>query len=67
MEIKTHIHFLIDKQDFKYVFIMPAGGTLGNAYDACFEVMQKILDMSQEAADKSKRQEEKGEPEDGKK
>jgi hypothetical protein len=54
MEVKTHVHFAIDKDERKYVFSLPAGGTLGEAYDAAYQVLEKILEMSKEAADKAK-------------
>jgi hypothetical protein len=57
MEIKTHIHFEVEKNERKYVFDMPAGASLGEAYDAVFEVLEKIVSMSKEAVDKSKRPE----------
>jgi len=67
MEVKTHINFEIEKSDRKYVFSMPAGGTLGEAYDSAFEVLQKLLDMSKEAAEKAKKVDSDKEKMDGKK
>jgi hypothetical protein len=54
MELKTHIHFEVEKTDRTYTFSMPVGGTLGEAYDAVYEVLEKILSLSREAADKVK-------------
>lgn len=54
MDVKTHVHFTIDKEDRKYVFSLPAGGTLGEAYDAAYQVLERVLEMSKEAAEKAK-------------
>ena len=61
MEIKTHINFETVKNERKYVFSMPAGGTLQEAYDSCNEVLKKLVDLSKEATEKAKKEAEKEE------
>ena len=47
----------IKKEDRKYVFMMPLGCPLGEAYDVCHETLQEIIKMSHELADRAKREE----------
>ena len=54
MEVKTHVHFSTEKDDLEYVFSLPAGGTLGGAYDALYQFLEKVTLMSKEATEKAK-------------
>ena len=62
MDMKTKVSMEIEKNsgDKKnlYVFMMDYGCPLGEAYDACHEVLEKIVKLSQEASDRAKRKEE---------
>lgn len=58
MEVKTYVHFSTQKEDTEYVFTLPAGGTLGGAYDSLYEFLEKVNAMSKEATEKAKRPEE---------
>jgi len=66
MEVKTQINFETVKGERKYIFSMPVGGTLGEAYDAAFEVLERLLTMSKEAAEKAKQVDKEKVEEDGK-
>lgn len=44
------INLEIEKNDNKYVFSMPIGAPLGEAYDAAFLVIREIIKMADEAA-----------------
>ena len=55
------VSFEITKGERTFVFSMPHGTPFGEAYDACFEVLNDIVKMSTEAADKAKREETKEE------
>ena len=50
---------LIEEKNGKtYVFSMPVGAPFGEAYDVAFEMLSKIVELSKNAADKMKREEE---------
>lgn len=44
----------IKKEDREYMFVMPQGAPCGEAYDACFEVLQEIIKMSERLAEQAK-------------
>lgn len=54
MEVRSCVQFDVVKESRTYSFIMPVGGSLGEGYDAAFQVLEKILEMSKNAADKAK-------------
>ena len=39
----------VTKTSSVYQFIIPVGSPLGEAYDACFEVLNSLVEMSKEA------------------
>ena len=58
MDLKTKISMEIvkgegDKKN-DYLFIMPYGCPLGEAYDACHEALARVVEMSQKAAEQAK-------------
>ena len=57
-EFKAHLKLEVEKEDRRYEFFMPIGSPLGECYDACFEVLQKITQAANDSVDKSKRPEE---------
>ena len=59
MELKTKVCIPVKKEDREYHFDMPYGCPLGEAYDVVHEVLQKIVELSRDAADKTKREEDK--------
>lgn len=49
MEIKQYHTLETLKDDFNFIFHMPAGASWGNAIDAAFEILQKINELSQKS------------------
>lgn len=49
MDIKQYHTLETLKDDFKFIFHMPAGASWGNAIDAAFEVLQKLHELSQQS------------------
>jgi alpha-D-ribose 1-methylphosphonate 5-triphosphate synthase subunit PhnI len=49
----------LEKNDKTFTFSMPLGCPIGEAYDATHEMLNELVLLSQEAADKAKRPEEK--------
>jgi len=54
MDQRGLISLEVKKGDNTFVFLMPIGAPLGEAYDAAFECLQEILGMSQRAAEQAK-------------
>jgi len=54
MDQKMMLHFEVKKNDRTYVLEVPMGASYGEAYDATFELLQGILELSKQAADKAK-------------
>lgn len=52
MEIKDIVSITIAKDKLTYSFNIPVGATLGEAFDACFECLNAILDMQKKAIQK---------------
>lgn len=55
MEIKSYIHFEVEKHDAKVTFVVPNGTQLGT----CFEVLQELLIKVKEIADNHAAEEQK--------
>jgi len=53
-ELKSSIIARIQKEDREYLFVMPHGAPCGEAYDACFEVLQEIIKMAERMAEQAK-------------
>lgn len=58
MDIISKIALEIQKEERVYRFEMPIGAPFGECYDAAFQCLNKIAEMSKEAADKVKPAEE---------
>jgi len=54
VEQKAVVNLEIKKGERTYVFTMPIGSPFGEAYDAAFNVLNEILEMSKKAADQAK-------------
>lgn len=54
MDQIAYVHLTVEKEGRKYMFMMPIGAPLGEAYDACFEALGEIIKISKEAADRAK-------------
>jgi hypothetical protein len=57
METKTHIILEVKKGDNTFSYHMPAGSPFGQAYDACFEILQKLIEYSHKATETLKQPE----------
>ena len=57
MDIRSHVVIEIKKEDHTFSFHMPLGAPFGKAYDAAYEVLQHIVDLSKKAADQAKQAE----------
>lgn len=58
MKIESRIEIIVEKNGNNYSFSMPTGVSYGETYDACFEALMKVAELSKDAAEKAKRQEE---------
>jgi hypothetical protein len=54
MNQKLYVHLEVEKDANKFVFSMPVGAPLGDAYNACFEALEEILKMAKTATEKMK-------------
>ena len=54
MDIKSHVIIEIKKDDHVFSFSMPLGAPFGKAYDAAYEVLHHIIDLSKKAAEQAK-------------
>lgn len=53
MEMKNCIEFVVTKGERAYTFHMPTGAPFGELYDAAFEMLNEVLRLAQEAAQKA--------------
>lgn len=53
-QLSSSIIARVQKEDREYLFVMPQGSPCGEAYDACFEVLQEIIKMSERLAEQAK-------------
>lgn len=51
METKTTVELTVQKNNRIYRFSMEVGSPFGEAYDAAFEVLKNICEMSRQAVD----------------
>jgi hypothetical protein len=54
MELKSVVVIETKKNDRIFQFSMPVGAPFGECYDACFEVLNKVVELSKEAAEAAK-------------
>ncbi len=55
MDTSLRVEMKIVKNEKIYIFSMPMGAPHGEAYDACFEALLAIHDLSKVAAEQAKR------------
>lgn len=53
-ELRSSIVARVQKEDREYLFLMPQGAPCGEAYDACFEVLQEIMKMAERLTEQAK-------------
>lgn len=51
MDLVSTVNMVIEKNGKKFTFIMPVGANWGESYDACFECLMKVLELSKQAAE----------------
>ena len=49
MNAKTQVTLEVTKGEHTFSFVMPLGCPLGVAYDACFEALRDIVELSKQA------------------
>lgn len=54
MDLKQVIKIEIEKKGHVFSFEMPVGVPLGLAYDCAFEVLQAVIEMSKQAAERAR-------------
>ncbi len=59
MNLKQKIVFEVTKNERVYQFVTEVNSPLGESYDACFAVLEKIVELSKTAASKAERVSEK--------
>lgn len=52
--IRTHVNIEVDKNDNRFVFMVPAGAPLGEAFDACMECLDMVSAWHKKAIEKAK-------------
>lgn len=57
MELSSVVVMTVKKGERNFELLMPMGAPYGEAYDAVFEMLGKIVELSKEAAEKAKRPE----------
>ncbi len=55
METSLRVEIKVIKNEKSYIFSMPMGAPHGEAYDACFEALLEISQLSKAAAEQAKR------------
>lgn len=53
MEMKNCVEFVVKKNEREYVFHLPQGAPFGEIYDATFEILNEVIRLAQEAAQKA--------------
>jgi hypothetical protein len=54
MNQKLAAHFEVEKNGRKYVLLVPNDAPLGELYDSLHEMLNGVVDMSKQAADRAK-------------
>ena len=54
MNQELKVIFEVDKNERKYLFSLPINAPLGEAYDACHEMLQEIMKQAQASVEKAK-------------
>lgn len=57
MDLSSRVILTVKKNDRVFELHMPMGAPYGEAYDAIFEMLGNIVELSKEAAEKAKRPE----------
>jgi hypothetical protein len=52
MDLKGYICLTVTKEERQYLFFVPQGAPYGEAYDCAFKALDKLSELSKEAADR---------------
>ena len=55
MELKSSVILEAKRNDYLFRLELPIGAPLGDAYEATWEMLSKIVSMAKESVDKSKK------------
>ena len=55
MELKSSVILETKRNDYVFRLELPIGAPLGDAYEATWEMLSKIVEMAKESVDKSKK------------
>jgi len=55
MELKSSVILETKRNDYTFRMELPIGAPLGDAYEAAWEMLSKIVEMARESVDKSKK------------
>ena len=55
MELKSSLILETKRNDYVFRLELPIGAPLGDAYEATWEMLSKIVDMAKESVEKSKK------------
>lgn len=51
---QKYVNLIVEKDGKNFVLLIPDGSKVGETYDACFQMLQRIIDIAQDALNKSK-------------
>lgn len=54
MELKSIVAIEVEKNERIFKLELPVGAPLGDAYEACWEMLNKIVAMAKESVDQAK-------------
>ena len=54
MDLISSVTMIVEKNGKNFTFVMPVGANWGETYDACFECLLKIVELSKQAAENMK-------------
>jgi hypothetical protein len=55
LKVINNVVLEVTKEDRTFTFVMPIGAKIGDAYEACWECLQKISSIASEAVEKAKK------------
>ena len=55
LKVINNVVLEVTKEDRTFTFVMPVGAKIGDAYEACWECLQRISELATEAVDKAKK------------
>lgn len=56
MNLKSSVIMEVIKNERTYMFVLPVGAPIGEAYDVAFDFLTSIIDMSKKAVDNTRQE-----------